>query len=306
MEEIDAPDAYGSEIGMPQIFESVYKLYVNPFIQGYSCSFFFFGTTGSGKSSSIEGTRKEPGLVMLMADSIFHMLEAKKYQSNQSRQGGITNFAYAIRMRLIEVIDEEVNDLFGRGGGINSMDTVHVTESVWEGPTIQGATWITVQNAAQVNEVILNGFKNKNQGSNEFGRLQAKSTSMLTMELLQTFYQQDSREQQVLLSKLNFFDLPGSEILFDDPETIRIRQGSTLNKSIVALSSLIKDLSAKRNDFVLYENSLLTHLMKDSLGGNSLTVGMFCLQNGDPRGSALTLNFLKYARNIFNYPIVNN
>ncbi len=71
--------------------------------------------------------------------------------------------------------------------------------------------------------------------------------------------------------------MPGSEILFDDPETIRIRQGSTLNKSIVALSSLFKDLSAKRNDFVLYETSVLTHLMKDAIGGNSLTVGMFCV-----------------------------
>lgn len=37
----------------------------------------------------------------------------------------------------------------------------------------------------------------------------------------------------------------------------------------------MKDLSARRNDYVLYETSVLTHLMKDALGGNALAVGIF-------------------------------
>lgn len=72
------------------------------------------------------------------------------------------------------------------------------------------------------------------------------------------------------------------------------------------MSSLIKDLSARRNDHVIYETSVVTHLMKDALGGDSLTVGIFNVQNGDAKGTSLTLNFLKYVRNIFNWPIVSD
>ena len=76
---------------------------------------------------------------------------------------------------------------------------------------------------------------------------------------------------------MSFFDLPGSEIMSEDPETIRVRQGNSLNKSIISFCSVMKELSYKKNDYILYENSMLTHLMKDCLGGNCLTVGIYCI-----------------------------
>lgn len=47
-------------------------------------------------------------------------------------------------------------------------------------------------------------------------------------------------------------------------------------------------------------------MMKDTLGGNSLTVGIFCLKNGDPKGSSYTLNMMKRVTNIQNFGIVND
>jgi hypothetical protein len=46
--------------------------------------------------------------------------------------------------------------------------------------------------------------------------------------------------------------------------------------------------------------------MKDCLGGNSLSVGIYCVQNSDPKGSSLTLNFLRHGRQIQNFPIAND
>lgn len=40
----------------------------------------------------------------------------------------------------------------------------------------------------------------------------------------------------LLKSQATFADLPGSEILVDDAETIRVKQGSTLNKVIIAFT----------------------------------------------------------------------
>ena len=46
--------------------------------------------------------------------------------------------------------------------------------------------------------------------------------------------------------------------------------------------------------------------MKDTLGGNSLTIALFNIQNGDVKQTSLTLNYLKMARNIVNFPIIND
>lgn len=47
----------------------------------------------------------------------------------------MSNYAYAVRCRYIEVLDEEVYDLFGRPGK-NLQDTCHIVEQIWEGPAI--------------------------------------------------------------------------------------------------------------------------------------------------------------------------
>ena len=54
------------------------------------------------------------------------------------------------------------------------------------------------------------------------------------------------------------------------------------------------------------ETSTVTHLLKDTLGGNSLAVGIFCLKNGDPKGSSYTLNMMKRVSSIYNFGIVND
>lgn len=92
----------------------------------------------------------------------------------------------------------------------------------------------------------------------------------------------------------------------EDPESLRVRQGNTMNKAIISLATVLKDLASTKSDYVYYENSAVTHLMKDSLGGNCLSIAVFTIQNGDLKGSSLTLNYMKYSRKIVNFPVVND
>lgn len=62
----------------------------------------------------------------------------------------------------------------------------------------------------------------------------------------------------------------------------------------MSLNNLFKELATNtHNDYVFYDGSVLTQLMKDIIGGNSLTVGLFNLQYGDPIGSTLTMRQFK-------------
>ncbi len=101
--------------------------------------------------------------------------------------------------------------------------------------------------------------------------------------------------------------MPGCEVLNEDPEALRVKQGSTLNRGIQAVNTLMRDLATnQQGDHVVYEGSIVTQLLRDTLGGNSLTLGLFTLQYGDPIGSTLTLRTLKRCQSIMNFPVIND
>jgi len=77
-------------------------------------------------------------------------------------------------------------------------------------------------------------------------------------------------------SQINLVDLAGSEgVSKTRSEGIRFREGSNINKSLLALSKVIQRLSTCQNKnkvFINYRDSKLTRILQPSLGGNSQTI----------------------------------
>ena len=71
------------------------------------------------------------------------MLENKKFHTNNAQGSLITNYSFGVRVRHVEIIDEEITDLLAPPNKRLS-DQLVVSETVWEGPTISNATWISV------------------------------------------------------------------------------------------------------------------------------------------------------------------
>jgi hypothetical protein len=85
--------------------------------------------------------------------------------------------------------------------------------------------------------------------------------------------------------------LAGCEILNSDPEELRVKQGPDLNKGMLSINNLLRDLAGTpQGEYASYDDSVLTSLCRDIFGGNSLAVGIFSMQKGDPIGSSQTLN----------------
>jgi hypothetical protein len=90
------------------------------------------------------------------------------------------------------------------------------------------------------------------------------------------------------------------------PNQLTLLEGASINKSLSTLGHVISALS-KRESFVPYRNSVLTWLLKESLGGNSQTAMLFTVS---PSVAHLetTMSTLRYAsttRNIVNVATVN-
>ena len=72
--------------------------------------------------------------------------------------------------------------------------------------------------------------------------------------------------------KINFADLAGSEKVRKTGVTgQRLKEAQKINLSLTMLGQAISAL-AKGRSHIPYRDSLLTHLLKDSLGGNCKTV----------------------------------
>jgi kinesin family protein 6/9 len=119
--------------------------------------------------------------------------------------------------------------------------------------------------------------------------------------------------EKVITSKLNFVDLAGSERVKKTGSTgLTLKEATYINKSLTFLEQVVVSLSdkgkkSKSRDHVPYRQSKLTHLLKDSIGGNCRTVMIATIWPEEPfiNETLSTLNFAKRMMNVINEASVN-
>ena len=108
--------------------------------------------------------------------------------------------------------------------------------------------------------------------------------------------------------KLTLVDLAGSERVGKSEVTgDRLKEAQNINRSLSALGTVMASLQANQSH-VPYRDSKLTHLLQDSLGGDSKTL-MFCHINPTTVNiseSICTLNFAARVRNVVIGPATKN
>lgn len=127
--------------GQPQskLYE-VCSPYLKACIEGVNVAFLAFGTTGSGKTYSVEGDASDPGLINYFTQALYQALEEKKYTLNQNRAlNQIQGFSYSLKMRYIEIVDEKITDLLIQASS-RALGNVQATRDEWEGPTVSNAS----------------------------------------------------------------------------------------------------------------------------------------------------------------------
>ena len=98
-------------------------------------------------------------------------------------------------------------------------------------------------------------------------------------------------------SKLWLVDLAGSERLAKtDVQGERLKEAQNINRSLSALEDVIYALATK-SSHILYRNSKLTHLLQDSLGGDSKTL-MFVQISPSEQDLSETLSSLNFATRV--------
>ncbi|OBS67338.1 hypothetical protein A6R68_04121, partial [Neotoma lepida] len=174
-----------------------------------------------------------------------------------------------------------------------------------------------VQNYSDVEELMDAGNINRTTAATGMNDVSSRSHAIFTIKFTQAKF--DAEMPCETVSKIHLVDLAGSERADATGATgVRLKEGGNINKSLVTLGNVISalaDLSQdaanplvkKKQVFVPYRDSVLTWLLKDSLGGNSKTIMIATISPADVNyGETLsTLRYANRAKNIINKPTIN-
>lgn len=108
---------------------------------------------------------------------------------------------------------------------------------------------------------------------------------------------------------LDLVDLAGSESVNKTNATgDRFKEGISINKSLLELGRVIKELSEKKegeDKFIVFRNSKLTRVIQHSLGGNAKSVVICTVSPAEREETRNTLRFASRAKNVKNSPKLN-
>ncbi|RWS04489.1 kinesin-like protein KIF16B isoform X2 [Dinothrombium tinctorium] len=287
-----------------QVYEDLGKEVVEDAFVGYNACIFAYGQTGSGKTYTMMGTPDNEGLIPRICQQLFNRMD----------EGRKSGSSYRTEVSYLEIYNERVKDLLGKNCDEKSLK---VREHPKLGPYVQSLSKHLVTDYSDVQELMTRGNAHRTTAATGMNDTSSRSHAIFTIAFSQASFSKDTPRET--LSKVNLVDLAGSERANATGATgVRLKEGGHINKSLVTLGSVIKALaecsqnnnlgsSAKKPSFIPYRDSVLTWLLKDSLGGNSKTVMIATISPADCNYSE-TLSTLRYAnraKNIINKPTIN-
>ncbi|XP_062353665.1 kinesin-like protein KIF14 [Cinclus cinclus] len=274
----------------------IYKTLALPLLErafeGYNACLFAYGQTGSGKSYTMMGFDEDRGIIPRLCEDLF----------NQIAQMDKEQVLYHLEMSFFEVYNEKIRDLLVFKAENGQKKQLRVREHPVLGPYVEGLTVNVVRSYADIQSWLELGNKQRATAATVMNDKSSRSHSVFTLVMTQTkveFVNEEKCDRR-LTSHINLIDLAGSECCTKAQTTgERLKEGVSINKSLLTLGRVISALSKQSQNgkkaFIPYRESVLTWLLKESLGGNSQTT---MLATVSPAASSTeeTLSTLRYAK----------
>ena len=245
------------------VYEAVTKKFINSFLDGYNCAVFAYGATGSGKTHTMLGSPEDPGVIFFTTMELFRQIESRC--EDEQLELSISYF---------EIYNELVYDLL-TPALIGKQ--LAVREDPKRGVVVKNLSVHQPKDANHLLDMLEFGNKNRTQHPTDANAESSRSHAIFQVFLKKQDYS-SSQEMSIQLSKMSLIDLAGSERASVAYKSNRVkslqREGSNINKSLLALGNCINALArreGKRKEHIPYRDSKLTLLLRDSLGGSCQT-----------------------------------
>nr|KAJ0188521.1 hypothetical protein LSAT_V11C900463440 [Lactuca sativa] len=301
---------FGPTSQQKDLYEQAITPIVNEVLEGFNCTIFAYGQTGTGKTYTMEGECKRSksgrdgelpshaGLIPRAVKQIFDTLEHQ-------------NAEYSVKVTFLELYNEEITDLLAheeisRVVEDKQKKLLPLMEDGKGGVLVRGLEEEIVTSASEIFSLLERGSAKRRTAETLLNKQSSRSHSLFSI----TIHIKESTpegEELIKCGKLNLVDLAGSEnISRSGAREGRAREAGEINKSLLTLGRVITAL-VEHLGHIPYRDSKLTRLLRDSLGGRTKTCiiatvspAVHCLEE-----TLSTLDYAHRAKNIKNKPEVN-
>ena len=328
---------FGPDATQAEVYESAIEPIVLETLEGFNCTVFAYGQTGTGKTHTMEGAGDEKKEKMERASDTPNASLA----SNDAipTNAGIvpralrqifshlanTTTEYSVKCTFLELYNEEITDLLSDDGDEKSAESSGVGDSSSSGKrshrlmedgrggvSVEGLTEVTVKNVQDALLLAKTGSGRRKKAATLCNKHSSRSHSVFSIAVTTRSPSVDEEgEDLIKIGKLNLVDLAGSENVgksgvAEKGATARSREAGEINKSLLTLGRVVTALVDKLAH-VPYRDSKLTRLLRDALGGKSktcilATVGL-CLSSVEE--TVATAEYASRARSVRCKPEVN-
>lgn len=290
--------------GQPNLFEDLGQPLLDNAFQGYNNCIFAYGQTGSGKSYSMMGYGKDLGIIPNICQDMFRRIE-------ELQQDG--SLRCNVEVSYLEIYNERVRDLLNPA----TKGNLKVREHPSTGPYVEDLAKLAVSSFQEIEHLMDEGNKARTVAATNMNETSSRSHAVFTLMLTQKKQDPETKMTMEKAAKISLVDLAGSERATSTGATgARLKEGAEINRSLSTLGRVIAalaDLSSAakpkkgKGSQVPYRDSVLTWLLKDSLGGNSMTAMIAAISPADINYEE-TLSTLRYAdsaKRIKNHAVIN-
>ncbi|KAL2444255.1 Kinesin-like protein KIF1A [Exophiala dermatitidis] len=285
--------------GQENVFHDLGVPLLDNAFQGYNNCIFAYGQTGSGKSYSMMGYGEEAGVIPRICREMFERINGLQADPN---------LTCTVEVSYLEIYNERVRDLLNPA----TKGNLRVREHPSTGPYVEDLAKLAVRSFQEIENLMDEGNKARTVAATNMNETSSRSHAVFTLTLTQKRHDVETSMDTEKVAKISLVDLAGSERATSTGATgARLKEGAEINRSLSTLGRVIAALadlsSGKKGLKVPYRDSVLTWLLKDSLGGNSMTAMIAAISPADINFEE-TLSTLRYAdsaKRIKNHAVIN-
>jgi centromeric protein E len=244
--ELDA--VFDESVSNESVYENTTKHLVSQVVEGFNSTVLAYGQTSSGKTHTMQGTEEDPGIIPRAVSDLFDLLREMPF--------------ITAKVSYMEIYNEEIRDLLdASGSSAGGSGTVSIQQGRDGGVIVIGLQEIQVSEQSNVMELVRKGDAQRQVGETKMNARSSRSHAIFRLTI----------QGEGKRSELTLVDLAGSErIAKTGAEGQRKKEGTAINKSLLALGTVISKLSVNASH-IPYRDSKLTRVLQPSLGGNAQT-----------------------------------
>ncbi|CAK4088615.1 unnamed protein product [Aphanomyces euteiches] len=282
----------GMDAKQEEVFDRVGRPCVENALQGFNSTIFAYGQTGSGKTFTITGGAEryeDRGIIPRSLSMIFE--EMKKHPERQT----------TAHISYLEIYNNQGYDLLNEDHqntkDIEDLPKVSMLEDEDGNCHLRNLSMHRVNSEEEALNLLFLGDTNRAVSETSMNLASSRSHCIFTVSL----ESRRSGSEVILRSKLHMVDLAGSERAHKTGAKGKVlREATYINTSLHYLEMVIVALhekTTKGRSHIPYRNSMMTSVLRDSLGGNCKTI-MIATASAEKEQTDESLSTCRFAQRV--------